>query len=139
MLSKINHLLGLAEQLGNAAQGLKNLAAELENPTPSLEDEAQASSPPEDKDSSFLWTNHERRLREAEDRLIFLEAGPPSQPASGRPTMAEAPPGEMSWTTAVGGWDVHWERTPTGITCTVRGTLPSQPPAPILPGDAEIS
>jgi hypothetical protein len=111
MQGKINRLLGLAEQLGNATQGLKNLAAELENSTPSSEsetlkatgwtreetqppltiesgeDEAQESSPP----SWFLqWRNIvESRLSYLDqlelrlrERVAALEAGPPSQPTT---------------------------------------------------------
>jgi len=55
-----------------------------------------------------------------------------------QPIMAEEPPGETVSITMEAGLVAVCTWTPTGITCTVRGILPSQPQDQIPPGDVEI-
>jgi len=115
-------LMGLIEAARNLATGLENMGKEQVEPSPSTE------MPP----LPDWW----RRLNELEARLQALEdrlnLGPDTPP-----TTAEEPPGEMPSIIQEDGLVADFTPTLTVTISIHQETLPSQPPDPAPPGDAE--
>jgi len=81
------------------------------------------------------WADH----REDHLAVVRSEAGQQSPPTSGRPTTEAVPPGETALTITAGSLGADFTWTPTGITCTIRGTLPLPQPDQIPPGPVEFT
>jgi hypothetical protein len=141
------------EQLHNLLVDIRWAVRELNQhleriePTPSSAGEETESSPPP---PGALWPQGYEYLKGVDRRLAALEKtlpmyyrkghppGPPSPP-SGQRITAEGPPGVTISITTEAGLVADCTWTPTGITCTTRGTLLLPQPDQIPPGPVEFA